>query len=86
MLAQHTPEQLRVARQGLERLTVRESEVLLALVRGETAGASAERLGISRRTVELHRQSILHKANVRNTVELVGMIAQIELEDAEPKP
>ena len=39
---------------------------------------SAEALGISPRTVEIHRQAILSKLNARNMVEAVGLIAEIE--------
>ncbi len=78
LLDAYTPERLVAAKEGLLRLTNREHEVLYRLIRGETAEASAAVLGISARTVEAHRQSVLGKLNARNMVEAVGMIAEIE--------
>lgn len=60
---------------GLDRLTPRELEVLKRAISGETAGASADQLGISVRTVELHRQQVLAKLEVKNLTQAVRMIA-----------
>ncbi len=73
-------EKLASVRQGLERLTPREKEILRHAVLGETAGDSALSLGISRRTVELHRQQVLTKLGVKNLVQAVRMIALVERE------
>jgi two-component system response regulator FixJ len=62
-------------RSGLERLTPREFEVLKRAISGETAGDSAGHLGISVRTVELHRQQVLAKLDVKNLTQAVRMIA-----------
>ena len=60
-LLDDVPEQrLAKVRTGLERLTPRELEVLKRAISGETAGDSANNLGISVRTVELHRQQVLY--------------------------
>ena len=56
------PEKLAEARDGLRRLTPREREILKHAVAGETAGNSAVSLGISRRTVDVHRQQVLDQA------------------------
>ena len=70
------PEQrLATVRAGLERLTPRELEVLKRAISGETAGESAGNLGISVRTVELHRQQVLAKLGVKNLTQAVRMIA-----------
>ena len=75
-LFDHVPEQrLDKVRAGLERLTPRELEVLKRAISGETAGDSAGKLGISVRTVELHRQQILAKLDVKNLTQAVRMIA-----------
>jgi two-component system response regulator FixJ len=74
------PEKLAAVRQGLQRLTARELEILKHAVTGETAGDSASSLGISRRTVELHRQQVLSKLGVKNLVQAVRMIALAERE------
>jgi two-component system, LuxR family, response regulator FixJ len=73
-------DKLASVRQGLERLTPREREILRHAVLGETAGDSAQSLGISRRTVELHRQQVLTKLGVKNLVQAVRMIALVERE------
>lgn len=62
-------------RAGLDRLTPREFEVLKRAISGETAGDSADGLGISVRTVELHRQQVLAKLDVKNLTQAVRMIA-----------
>ena len=78
LLGAYTPERLVAAKEGLLRLTHREHEVLYRLIRGETAEASANALGVAARTVEAHRQSVLSKLQARNMVEAVGLIAEIE--------
>jgi two-component system response regulator FixJ len=66
---------LEKVRTGLDRLTPRELEVLKRAIAGETAGDSAGGLGISVRTVELHRQQVLAKLDVKNLTQAVRMIA-----------
>lgn len=53
-------------------LTARESEVLVELLRGESAATIAGKLTISRRTVETHSQRICHKYGVRNRYALLA--------------
>lgn len=52
---------------ALERLTSRERDVLLGVARGQTNKAIAGELGISHRTVESHRESLMRKLRI-NTV------------------
>lgn len=63
------------ARQGeiekLARLTAREREVLEHAARGLHAKEIAASLGISPRTVEVHKARIMEKLDVRNIAELV---------------
>jgi DNA-binding NarL/FixJ family response regulator len=54
-----------------EALTDREKEVLELICRELTAGEIADRLYISRRTAEGHRNSLLQKTGCRNTAGLV---------------
>ncbi len=49
------------ARGLIERLTVRERDVLVGLVEGQTNKAIAETLDISPRTVEIHRANLMEK-------------------------
>jgi RNA polymerase sigma factor (sigma-70 family) len=55
----------------LERLTAREREVLEHAARGLHAKEIAAALGISARTVEVHKTRIMEKLGVRNIAELV---------------
>jgi len=55
----------------LERLTSREREVLELAARGLHAKEIAASLGISPRTVEVHKARIMEKLGVRNIAELV---------------
>jgi FixJ family two-component response regulator len=58
----------------LETLTDREREIMTYLLDGLTSKAVAQRLGISHRTVEIHRSRILYKAGASNLVELVRLV------------
>lgn len=53
------------------RLTPREAEVLALVADGLTSAEIALRLGISRRTVETHRQCVMEKLFARNRAELL---------------
>ena len=55
----------------LESLTAREREVLEQAAQGLHAKEIAARLGISPRTVEVHKTRIMEKLGVRNVAELV---------------
>jgi DNA-binding NarL/FixJ family response regulator len=54
----------------LDQLTVREREVLLGIVQGKTNKEIATGLGISHRTVETHRESLMRKLQIRTVAEL----------------
>lgn len=55
----------------LARLTPREREVMEHLIHGELSKVAAAELGISPRTVEIHRARILEKLGVRSISEVV---------------
>jgi DNA-binding NarL/FixJ family response regulator len=55
---------------GLDQLTGREREVLLGVARGRTNKEIAAALGISHRTVETHRESLMRKLQIRTVAEL----------------
>jgi DNA-binding NarL/FixJ family response regulator len=55
---------------SLAQLTGREREVLLGVVRGRTNKEIAGELGISHRTVETHRESLMRKLKIRTVAEL----------------
>lgn len=56
-------------------LTHREREVLDHLVRGALNKQIADSLGVSMRTVEVHRARVFEKMGVRNAVELATLLA-----------
>ena len=62
------------ARELLDRLTPRESEVLELVVAGHTNKAIAKVLGISRRTVETHRARIMGKTDAASLPELIRIV------------
>ena len=55
---------------GLDQLTAREREVLLGVAQGRTNKEIATELGISHRTVETHRESLMRKLQIRTVAEL----------------
>jgi RNA polymerase sigma factor (sigma-70 family) len=57
----------------LARLTAREREVMEQAVAGKHAKEIAAALGISPRTVEVHKMRIMEKLGVRNVAELVRL-------------
>jgi DNA-binding CsgD family transcriptional regulator len=59
---------------GRDRLSPREQATLIQIVNGAANKEAARALGISPRTVEFHRANIMRKLNVRNVVELVGIV------------
>jgi two-component system, LuxR family, response regulator FixJ len=63
----------------VERLTAREKDVFDAVVAGDSNKAAGQRLGISPRTVEIHRAHAMEKMEARTLSDLVRMAIQREL-------
>jgi two-component system nitrate/nitrite response regulator NarL len=67
---------------ALDQLTVREREVLIGIASGRTNREIAAELGISHRTVETHRESLMRKLDIRTVAGLTkfaleeGLIAR----------
>ncbi|MGB3867446.1 MAG: response regulator [Xanthobacteraceae bacterium] len=59
---------------GLHLLTCRERDVLLQVTRGASNKEAGRRLGISPRTVEVHRARIMDKLGARNTADLMRIV------------
>ncbi|MDH3634130.1 MAG: response regulator [Gammaproteobacteria bacterium] len=59
------------AANALENLTEREREVMCLVVEGNTNKAVAAQLGISEKTVEIHRARVMEKTAARSLSELV---------------
>lgn len=58
----------------LTKLTGREREVMVLAIQGRSNKEIASRLGISHRTVEIHKFKIMHKTGAINLIDL-GRIA-----------
>ncbi len=58
----------------LAHLSRRESEVLEYLIKGHSNKTMALQLGISERTIEKHRESLMQKMGARSLAELIRMV------------
>jgi len=66
-------------RNALELLTVRERDVLARVVDGLTSKEIGAELGISPRTVETHRESVMRKLGIRNAAGLIRFAVEVGL-------
>lgn len=86
-LAEHG---LRTDRAKTERLlaalTPRERQVLQRITRGEINKAVAKHLGISEKTVEVHRARVMSKLNAKSLADLIRIVRGDGPEDQEPRP
>lgn len=62
----------------LARLTPRESQVLRLLAAGKSNKQMAGDLGVSQRTVEIHRAHLMHKTEATSVAQLVRMLLVAE--------
>jgi len=68
--------------QRMARLTPRETEVMDLVVEGCSNKVAADRLGISERTVEIHRARVMEKMESTSLAHLVQMVVKAREEDA----
>jgi two-component system response regulator FixJ len=61
-------------------LTPRENEVMRRVVRGHANKVIALDLGVSQRTVELHRARVMRKLKMRSVAELVHAVGKVSTE------
>jgi FixJ family two-component response regulator len=59
---------------GHQPLTGREQEVLSQLIAGATNKEAGRRLGISHRTIEIHRAHIMEKLGAKNATDLIRIV------------
>lgn len=72
----------RAARERVDQLTTRETEVLEGLLAGESNKQLAQRLGISLRTVEMHRGNMMDRLEVANLAEALTLAIEAGLAPA----
>lgn len=74
----------RIAQDRLARLTARELDISIALFGGRSNKAVAHELGISVRTVEMHRAHVMAKLGVKSIAEAAVMATHAGLDFARP--
>jgi two-component system, LuxR family, response regulator FixJ len=70
-------------RRRIATLTPREQEVMRKVVNGCANKVIALDLGVSQRTIELHRARVMHKMGVRSLADLVKVVAKVEASEPE---
>ena len=64
-------------RQQLDKLSAREREVLDGVLEGKTSKQLARDLGISPKTIDVHRANVMRKLLVSNSAELVSRVGAL---------
>jgi two-component system response regulator FixJ len=75
----HNTQRKLVADRGLSVLSKREREVLDAVAAGNSNKAIAHQLGISPRTIEIHRANMMGKLGVKHIAEAVAVALRADL-------
>jgi two-component system, LuxR family, response regulator FixJ len=65
-------------RKSLDSLTPREREVLILMTRGLANKVMAAELGLSQRTIEIHRARVMEKSGAASLAQLVRMVLSLE--------
>lgn len=76
----------RELRSRMDRLTPRDREVLVHVLRGQLNKEIAADLGVDERSVKRHRTSLMRKLEVDSVVALVLLAREAGMADARPEP
>jgi DNA-binding NarL/FixJ family response regulator len=79
IMAAKNPDKLNSASLDIILFTKRETEVIQLIYQGYTNKEISEKLSISQRTVDAHRNNMMQKANVRNTAGLIAFATKNNL-------
>lgn len=71
----------REIRERIKTLTPREAEVMQRVVSGQANKVIAMDLGVSQRTVELHRARVMRKLRMRSLAELVQAVGKVSKDE-----
>jgi len=71
----------REIRERIKTLTPREAEVMARVVSGQANKVIAMDLGVSQRTVELHRARVMRKLRMRSLAELVQAVGKVSKDE-----
>lgn len=74
------------AKQLIKQLTPREREILSGVIHGLSNQQIGEALGISARTVEIHRANMIKKLGAKNSAAAVKIALDAGFNDAAPSP
>lgn len=80
--AARTSDAVQILKERYEELSPREGQVMAAMVGGASSKFIARQLGISPRTIEVHRSHVLHKMEAASVVELVHMAIALGITSA----
>ena len=75
----------RLMRKRLESLTPREREVLTLVIRGNSNKIMANELGVSQRTIEIHRGRVMEKMAASSLAQLVRMMMDLSEQPGHPE-
>ena len=66
-----------IVEKNLKKLTPREHEVMTRVVSGESNKVIAIELGLSERTIEIHRSRVMSKMNCKSVAALVNLVSSV---------